>query len=87
MPENSDALAPEEIAAYAADTASVVEIGRQGLLDCLLLLARVHGAPITRDAALAGLPVEGSELTPRCSSVRRSALAWRRASCVRRGES
>lgn len=34
------------------------------LLSCLLILARSHGETITRDAALAGLPVEQGKLTP-----------------------
>lgn len=34
------------------------------LLDCLILVARAHGGSLTRDAALAGLPVEGGALTP-----------------------
>lgn len=43
-----------------ADASSV----RDELLDCLLILARSHGASITRDGALAGLPVENGRLTP-----------------------
>lgn len=34
------------------------------LLDCLLILARSHGEAITRDGALAGLPLENGKLTP-----------------------
>jgi len=34
------------------------------LLECLLLLARAHGAALTRDAALAGLPLEEGRLVP-----------------------
>ncbi len=34
------------------------------LLDCLLILARSHGEAITRDGALAGLPLEDGRLTP-----------------------
>lgn len=37
---------------------------RTDLLECLLLLARVHGVSMTADAALAGLPVEGGQLPP-----------------------
>ena len=38
---------------------------RDELLGCLIILARSHGETITRDGALAGLPVEGGRLTPR----------------------
>lgn len=34
------------------------------LLDCLLWVARSHGETLTRDGALAGLPVEQGRLTP-----------------------
>lgn len=34
------------------------------LLDCLLLIARAHGAATTRDAAVAGLPLENGRLNP-----------------------
>ncbi len=34
------------------------------LLSCLLILARSHGEAITRDGALAGLPIEQGRLTP-----------------------
>lgn len=34
------------------------------LLECLLMVARAHGRPISRDAALAGLPTEHQGLTP-----------------------
>lgn len=37
---------------------------RDELLDCLLVLARTHGEAITRDGALAGLPLEQGRLTP-----------------------
>ena len=37
---------------------------RDELLNCLLILARSHGETITRDGALAGLPLEGGRLTP-----------------------
>jgi ATP-binding cassette subfamily C protein LapB len=37
---------------------------RDELLDCLLILARSHGEAITRDGALAGLPLEDGRLTP-----------------------
>ncbi|QNP57849.1 type I secretion system permease/ATPase [Paenacidovorax monticola] len=34
------------------------------LLDCLLIVARAHGETLTRDAVMAGLPVEHARLTP-----------------------
>ncbi|NMG73851.1 type I secretion system permease/ATPase [Aromatoleum diolicum] len=34
------------------------------LLECLLLVARAHGAATTRDAAISGLPLERGRLTP-----------------------
>ncbi len=37
---------------------------RDELLACLIILARSHGETITRDGALAGLPLEGGRLTP-----------------------
>lgn len=41
------------------------EIGNaDSLLGCLILVARAHGGTLTRDAALAGLPVEGGALSP-----------------------
>jgi ATP-binding cassette, subfamily C, bacterial LapB len=47
-------------AASAADAAHE----RDELLACLLILARSHGEAITRDGALAGLPVENGRLSP-----------------------
>ena len=46
------------------DLAGVVASDRDELLACLLVLARSHGAALTRDGALAGLPVENGRLTP-----------------------
>lgn len=37
---------------------------RTDLLECLLLVARVHGVAMTADSVLAGLPVEGGQLSP-----------------------
>ena len=34
------------------------------LLECLLLIARAHGGTLTREAALAGLPLDGRPLPP-----------------------
>ena len=49
------------------------------LLDCLLLIARAHGATLTREAALAGLPLDGARLPPSLLSraARRAGLASR----------
>jgi ATP-binding cassette subfamily C protein LapB len=38
---------------------------RDELLGCLIILARLHGASLTREGALAGLPLEQGRLTPR----------------------
>ncbi len=37
---------------------------RDELLSCLIILARAHGETITRDGALAGLPLDEGRLTP-----------------------
>ena len=37
---------------------------RDELLSCLIILARAHGETITRDGALAGLPLDAGRLTP-----------------------
>lgn len=50
--------------ASSAQAQPEVPSGRDELLECLLILARSHGESITRDAALAGLPLEGGRLTP-----------------------
>ncbi len=49
------------------------------LLSCLLILARSHGQPATRDGVLAGLPLEQGRLTPALfeRAARRSGLASR----------
>lgn len=47
-------------AASATDAAR----DRDELLACLLIVARSHGEAITRDGALAGLPLEDGHLTP-----------------------
>ncbi len=49
------------------------------LLSCLLILARSHGATLTRDAALAGLPAAQGRLTPALfeRAARRAGLASR----------
>jgi ATP-binding cassette, subfamily C, bacterial LapB len=49
------------------------------LLSCLLILARSHGEAITRDGALAGLPLEQGKLTPALfeRAARRAGLSSR----------
>ncbi|MEK9775954.1 MAG: type I secretion system permease/ATPase [Quisquiliibacterium sp.] len=49
------------------------------LLACLILLARAHGATLTRDAALAGLPAEQGRLSPSLfeRAARRAGLSSR----------
>ncbi len=67
----------------AAPAAAARPLARQDLLDCLLLLARAHGVALTRDAALAGLPVGEEGLTPSLfeRAARRAGLASRVAAC------
>ena len=49
------------------------------LLACLILLARAHGATLTPDAALAGLPTENGRLSPSLfdRAARRAGLSSR----------
>ena len=49
------------------------------LLECLLVVARAHGASLTRDAATAGLPLREHRLTPSLfeRAARRAGLASR----------
>jgi ATP-binding cassette subfamily C protein LapB len=51
------------------------------LLECLLVVARAHGRPVTRDAATAGLPLVDHRLTPALfeRAARRAGLASRLA--------
>lgn len=46
------------------ETLATAPHARDELLECLLILARSHGASVTRDGALAGLPIENGRLTP-----------------------
>ncbi len=48
-----------------------------GLLGCLILVARAHGIPLTREAALAALPVDARGLIPSlfARAARRAGLA------------
>jgi len=57
--------------------ASVPSGADDPLLGCLLALARAHGANVTRDGVLAGLPVGGDRLTPSLfeRAARRAGLA------------
>ncbi len=54
------------------------------LLECLLIVARAHDAEITREAALAGLPLEDGELTPGVfhRAATRAGLTTRQARCT-----
>lgn len=75
-----DALIPEvEREAVAAAGPSAAAGGDDSLLECLILVARAHGASLTRDAALAGLPLVGGGLTPALLSraARRAGLSSR----------
>lgn len=74
--------------AEIADTADVSDETKMGtvtdapsdsLLECLILLARAHGGGLTRDGALAGLPVDSAGLTPTLFSraARRAGLSSR----------
>ena len=76
-----DALIPEvEGVAFAAAEASAAKAGEDdSLLECLILVARAHGASLTRDAALAGLPLVGGGLTPALlgRAARRAGLSSR----------
>ncbi|QID17093.1 type I secretion system permease/ATPase [Nitrogeniibacter mangrovi] len=49
------------------------------LLECLLVVARAHGASLTRDAATAGLPLQAHRLSPSLfeRAARRAGLASR----------
>jgi ATP-binding cassette subfamily C protein LapB len=51
--------------------------GLDPLLECLMALARMHGAPRTRDALIAGLPLVDHRLTPSIfeRAARRAGLA------------
>lgn len=59
--------------------APVTEAPSDSLLECLILLARAHGGGLTRDGALAGLPVDSAGLTPTLFSraARRAGLSSR----------
>ncbi|WP_180684469.1 type I secretion system permease/ATPase, partial [Tepidicella baoligensis] len=48
----------------APSSAHEAAADRDELLGCLIVLARLHGETITRDGALAGLPVENGRLSP-----------------------
>lgn len=50
--------------ASSAETLADAHVVSDELLDCLLILARSHGATITREGVLAGLPLEQGRLTP-----------------------
>jgi ATP-binding cassette, subfamily C, bacterial LapB len=48
---------------FSADTVTATDAGGP-LLDCLLLVARVHQITSTRETLLAGLPLDAHQLTP-----------------------
>ena len=73
MTEHSMAQAPAWDVPRSADRAL------DPLLECLMALARLHGAPRTRDALVAGLPLQDRRLSP--STFERAA---RRAGLVSR---
>jgi ATP-binding cassette subfamily C protein LapB len=53
------------------------------LLECLILVTRAHGATLTREAALAGLPVDAAGLTPSLfdRAAQRAAMTSKVVSC------
>lgn len=67
-PRESEPAAPTE-------TAGPVNV----LLECLLAVVRAHGGKLTREAALAGLPLDGGPLTPSLvgRAARRAGFATR----------
>lgn len=69
--------------AQASASGQADPLERTDLLESLLLLARVHGVPMTADAALAGLPIDGAQLTPSLfeRAAARAGLASRVARC------
>lgn len=75
-----DALIPEvEREAVTAAGPSAAAGVDDSLLECLILVARAQGTNLTRDAALAGLPLAGGGLTPALLSraARRAGLSSR----------
>ncbi len=59
MLNQTDTTLPEQAASPRATHDAI-----DPLLECLLILVRMHGGALTREAALAGLPLEGEKLTP-----------------------
>lgn len=59
MLNQTDTTLPEQAASPRATRDAI-----DPLLECLLTLVRMHGGALTREAALAGLPLEGEKLTP-----------------------
>ena len=63
-----EALAPERDGAERAEpgppTAASGPAGIDVLLECLLAVVRSHGGALTREAAVAGLPMDGEALSP-----------------------
>ena len=56
---------PQDVSSLLKNGSSDGEVSVDPLLDCLLVIAAAHGCSVTREAALAGLPVEADgRLTP-----------------------
>lgn len=65
-PEQDEVLAAskEAKAVDGAETLNDQRVVEDALLGCLLLVARGHGASLTPDALLSGLPLENGKLSP-----------------------
>ena len=63
-----EALAPERDGAERAESgpppAASGAAGLDVLLECLLTVVRSHGGALTREAAIAGLPIDGEAMSP-----------------------
>lgn len=73
-------VAPEERADAEAPPAKRLASDLDPLLECLIAVVRAHGRTLTREAALAGLPMDSSEaLTPSLfgRAAKRAGLACR----------
>jgi len=84
-PEKGHQDVPDNTSVWTEEDTSEAAIGRaadgQGdpLLESLLLIARSHGAQLTRDAAMSGLPASDGRLTPSLfdRAARRAGLSSR----------
>lgn len=70
-------LAPAAASRPAATAAEAAVHAPDALLECLLVVARAHGRTLTREAAVAGLPLEEQRLSPSLfgRAARRAGLA------------